>query len=68
MLNDLLCAHGCKGCDSGNPEEQQCLSATFEHKEAVDSFIAGFICAGGDADEAKAQAKQYVSCVNAGRT
>jgi len=24
--NDLFCNEGCKGCETGNPEEQQCLS------------------------------------------
>lgn len=32
----------------------------------ADAFIAGFICAGGDADEAKRQAPQFQACVDAG--
>jgi hypothetical protein len=33
----------------------------------ADAFIAGFVCAGGDADEAKRQAPQFQSCVDAAK-
>lgn len=36
-------------------------------KVRADAFIAGFICAGGDAEEAKRQAPQFQACVDAGR-
>lgn len=36
-------------------------------KPSEDDFIAGFVCAGGDVEEARRQAPQYVSCVLAGQ-
>lgn len=33
--------------------------------DKADSFVAGFMCAGGDVGEAKSQALQFVSCCNA---
>lgn len=33
--------------------------------ERKSSFAAGFICAGGETDEAKSQAEQFDSCVRA---
>lgn len=39
-----------------------------DEQEIQDAFVAGFICAGGDADEAADQAPQYISCLHAGKT
>ena len=43
--------------------------ASAEHVRKVrdDAFTAGFICAGGDAEEAKQQAPQFQACIDAGR-
>lgn len=35
-------------------------------KQTKDDFIAGFICAGGDVEEAKDQAEQFVICCGYG--
>ncbi|KOQ29492.1 hypothetical protein ABW38_10545 [Achromobacter xylosoxidans] len=42
-------------------------SAEHVHKVRADAFTAGFICAGGDAEEAKQQAPQFQACIDAGR-
>lgn len=47
--------------------EQVQLGTDDGRKIRADAFIAGFICAGGDADEAKRQAPQFQTCVDAGR-
>jgi hypothetical protein len=42
-------------------------SAEYVRKVHADAFIAGFICAGGDAEGAKRQAPQFQACIDAGR-
>lgn len=45
----------------------ECLKASEAVRDArADGFIAGFICAGGDAEEAKKQAPQLQACIDAG--
>ncbi|WZB76932.1 hypothetical protein WJ972_16915 [Achromobacter insuavis] len=49
------------------PDAAPQTSAEDVRKVRADAFIAGFICAGGDAEEAKRQAPQFQACVDAGR-
>lgn len=56
-------------CDQiGELLAEKQTSAEDVRNARAEGFIAGFICAGGDAGQAKLQAQQFEACVDASRT
>ena len=49
----------------GARKEQMLLINIYTHKDLIDAFVAGFICAGGNKIEAESQAEQSIQRLTA---